>query len=734
MAGQIAGLLTVVVVGAAAAGYGGLLIRWLRGRAGMRMPSDGFSRAWIRLVLGLGIVGHLVAVAGLAHALSVGLIRGILAVGIAVAVLPVVLHRRKGARDWESEHGQKHGQVNGQGGGESDDAASATPGETEGNDREFMSSWTGPACRIAAVVAVLSLAPAASLPPLAYDVLEYHLEAPRLFLESGTLNGDDYNFFTRLPMEAEMLYAAGHAVRWPDLEDDRAAKWIAVGWAALFAWGCGVVARRMGGGRMVRWGTVAVGAALPLAGKVSLDAFSDGATAVFTQLMTVGFLGLLGRSSKGRADWFLAGAGAGLALSCKWGVLPHMILPAAALVLGFQAFGGQGWGFGVRRVLVAGVLTLVVFSPWVLRAAVVTGNPVFPWAASIFPSPTWNPGQEEFLVATHEPLRPWQGAFWRKAWEGAGIAAPRFDLSLGTQETEDGPVPALTLILPLGVVLAGAGLVRRRGRRVFGGALALSVLAVLAWAMVNQAPDRFLLPAAGVFVAVTVAGAGAIARAMRDARSARLTGLVAGLVLAAMVLQAEARRLALFTSGGYFAALVDPSVREEARGEVLGRPIVALQNQATAAMLRDGGRLLVLYEARGLLFPLPHLINTVFDRGILLDLMEDADTPEAIDRALAEQGFTNIVINEFELDRLVRFYPPLDSDTPIPPRGSLGKTPIEPYPLMDLYRPYASDPRFAARREVLMQWHAEVLNRSRWSFAGSSGLVICLSPIPDGLR
>jgi hypothetical protein len=197
-----------------------------------------------------------------------------------------------------------------------------------------------------------------------------------------------------------------------------------------------------------------------------------------------------------------------------------------------------------------------------------------------------------------------------------------------------------------------------------------------------------------------------------------------------MAVQGAARRVALHVSAGYFHAMTNPLVGEEARDQVLGRAIVTMQNRVAAAMLRDGGPLRGLYEARGLLFPLPHSLNTVFDRSVLLDSIGDADSPSAIDRALREKGFTNVVVNEFELDRLIRFYPPLDLGNPMPAREWLMKSPAEPHPLMDLYRPHASDARYAPRAAALRAWHVEVVKRARWRTTTPAGLTLCVSPIP----
>ncbi len=722
MGPQAAGAAALVLVAVAATGYGRAAVGLVEGGwSGFRRPWAGrrshFGRGWVTLVVGLGVLGHLLLLAGLVGLFSIGVIRGVLAVGVGFGIAGFA--------------GDLAGSIRSRSG---DDPQSGRRRAAGGYGRTL--PWLG---GVAGIASLVLLIPAAGMPPLAYDVLEYHLQAPRLFLAERSLEGDAHNFFTRLPMETELIYAAGHGVVAPSVEDDRAAKWLAAGLTVLFAWGCGVLARRMGGRRAARWGAVILGAALPLTGKVALDAFSDGAAAVFTLLMIYGFLGVAAagpgmakkdgerasRLVRRRSDLAWAAIGGGLAVSCKWGVLPHLVVPACALILVFT-LRDRGSGQGMKTAALFGVGVLLVFSPWMIRATLTTGNPVFPWAASVFPSTDWGSEQGEFLVETHQPVRPWEGAYWVKVWEGVNTAAPVVEIPWGRAEEES---PARRVPIPVGMMVVAVGFGLAWRRRAYLAAGILGGLAVLAWATVRQTPDRFLLPAAATLVPAAAVAAEMSVRRWRTRPGRRAIAWAAGIFLAVAVVQDGAGRMALYSSAGYFRALGNPLVGEAAREEILGRAMLALQGQAARESIRGGGKFLILYEARGLLFPLPHELNTVFDRSVLLDAMGEVDSPEAIDRMLMEKGYSHIIINEFELDRLVRFYAPLDREEPVPPREALRKEPAEPYPLMELYRPYAFDARFAQKEEAIRAWHRRVLERAQWRFVGSTGLILAISPV-----
>lgn len=711
MSGDWAGVGAAGILALAAAGFGGvffiLLQRWFR------WPAARPFRIWAALGVGLGITGHLLVVAGLARILNPWTIRAVLAIGIGLLLSHVWMALKRRC------------------------SAAATMGKRP------RTIWDLLLCA-AAGLALLSLLPAAAMPPLAYDVLEYHLQAPRLFIESGSLEGSPSNFFTRLPLEAELLYLAGHAVAAPTPYDDRTAKWIAVGWVVLFAWGAGEVGRRLGLRRTGRWGVMALAAALPLSGSIALDALNDAAAGVFVELMAVGLIGLFSARradqsacgprgigvSHPRGDMALAALGAGFALSCKWSVLPNVIFPALVALAVF-GIASRNIVPTLRKAAIFGVCALAVFSPWMIRGAVVAGNPVFPWAARWFSTETWGPEHEQFLIATHRPQRPWQVRYWSKVASGAHRILPAMTLLLGTGADKEGEedqdsAPHRTLLLPFGLAAAACVLLSRR-RSPGAWMLLWGVLGLLAWAGVGHAPDRFLFPMVGVFVPLVVLGVESVLRSSLPA--GRIAAWVLGLGLAAGAAQDQARRWAFYESAHYFSALGNDTAREELRAQLLGRPMTLMQQQVETELLRCGGAALVLYEARGLLFPKSAVLNTVFDKSPLLEWVAEAQTPAEIDAALRARGISLVVLNEIELHRLVTFYPPLDSSRPQPFRSFAGKPPLDAYPHLDYYRPYDADPRYPALRDALMAWHAQLLQRASWRHVGSNGLTLCITPL-----
>jgi hypothetical protein len=380
----------------------------------------------------------------------------------------------------------------------------------------------------------------------------------------------------------------------------------------------------------------------------------------------------------------------------------------------------------LRKAAIFGVCALAVFSPWMLRGAVVAGNPVFPWAAGWFPTETWGPEQEQFLVATHRPRRPWQTHYWSKVASGVHRILPALTLSLGAGSDEDETAPPRTVLLPFGLVAATCVLLSRR-RSPGAWILLWGVLGLLAWAGVGHAPDRFLFPIAGVFLPLTVVGVGALRR--HRLAAGRIAAWVLGIGLAAGAAQDQARRWAFYESAHYFSALGNDAAREELRAQLLGRPMILMQQQVETELLRRGGAALVLYEARGLLFPTSAVLNTVFDKSPLLEWVAEAQTPGEIDAALQARGISLVILNEIELHRLVTFYPPLDSSRPQPFRSFAGKPPLDAYPHLDYYRPYDADPRYPALRDALMAWHAKVLREASWRHVGSNGLTLCITPL-----
>jgi hypothetical protein len=203
-------------------------------------------------------------------------------------------------------------------------------------------------------------------PPVAWDVLAYHLALPKLYLRWGRIEEIPWMIHSHWPHLMEALYALPLA--WGG--ETTAALLHGAACAALAAALWRVARAEMGDA--AAWVTVALWASqtslLVLAG----TAHSDGAVALFIFLSTAAVIDWK-RTSRG--GWLLLGGLlAGFAASSKLHGAVH--LASLAAWVGLQRHQGRRC---LREAAVVLGLGLAVVGPWYLKTWIGSGNPVWPF-------------------------------------------------------------------------------------------------------------------------------------------------------------------------------------------------------------------------------------------------------------------------------------------------------------------------------------------------------------------
>lgn len=224
------------------------------------------------------------------------------------------------------------------------------------------------------------------VPPGAHewDSLSYHLAAPRAFIEAGRiieLPTDHHSYF---PFLTQMLFAAGLV-----FDGFAAAKLVHFAMGVLTVLTSFAVARRSLGERGGWIAALTVGLTPVVAWEAGV-AYIDLAQALYVAL---GFHALLiyleTRTSQCAA---LCGAMCGLALGVKTLSLMPVTAFAASLMLSRAR---------VRHLAPFASLLLVLGAPFYLRALVLTGNPVYPFAYSVFGGRYWDAHRARLYAGEH---------------------------------------------------------------------------------------------------------------------------------------------------------------------------------------------------------------------------------------------------------------------------------------------------------------------------------------------
>lgn len=415
------------------------------------LPASRTQQFCVALALGFGLQGTLLLTLGSSAALSLTTASTLVAIGLLLGLVFLAVRSR--------HHRTKPQQ----------------PGNAMSDGEIAGRSAFAPAAALLPVAALLGLLLfGAALPPgvlwipegNGYDVLEYHLQAPREFFLAGHIHFLPHNVYGNFPQQVEL-----HYLLLMHLFNDPYAAAIPsqylhglltiAGVIAVAAWTPG------------RWGPVAAVAVVGgsfLLTYTGVLAYNEGGVLLLTAVVAGLLIQSLSRPPDARLV-LLAGLLTGWAVGTK---LTAAGLVAAPLWLAWLISSQQP----LRPRLALATLWIIgaalAFAPWLIRGELMAGNPVYPFAYELLGGNAWSPEQAAQWHAGHQVAEPYQGLIGRFRLAALELFASG-QLSFA--------------LWGLGI----AGLLVRRDRISLLLGLWI-VLALAVWMTMTQMPVRFVLP------------------------------------------------------------------------------------------------------------------------------------------------------------------------------------------------------------------------------------------------
>jgi len=303
--------------------------------------------------------------------------------------------------------------------------------------------------------------------------------------------------------------------------------------------------------------------------------------------------------------------------------------PAGAVLLAVVAFvwlpaPWRDWRSRARLSIEIVAIATLVFSPWLVRNSVFTGNPIAPVLQSLF----YPAGREYF-----HPVALAQNAVFARSI-GFGRDFP--DLLLlpvnATLRVRDGydtfgyRIGVMYVVAVLASLVAGV----TRGPSVAGTALKLAGLLTLLWFYTFQEP-RYLLPA---LCLMAVAGGVGLDRLIP--RGLHRNGALLLIPLVALLhTQSKAALLLPYRYGYALGSL--PVAGFEAQ-----EPALAVV-PALRRLMGPGDRLMLIYESRGFFYRgMDYVFSNWFE---VMQMVHEAESPAAFADQLAALGVTHVLVN-----------------------------------------------------------------------------------------
>jgi dolichyl-phosphate-mannose-protein mannosyltransferase len=472
---------------------------------------------------------------------------------------------------------------------------------------------------LASAAGLLLLGPflGAWVPDYGWDGFSYHLAVPERYLYRGRIVVTPLFPHSAFPHTVEMLYLFALSLDSGALAKLLHLQFGALAAAAVFAT-AGAASRRAG---ML---AVAILAADPLFNWELGVAYNDLAAAFFAVLAAAAAGEW--RRERARPALRIAAVFAGACLGVRY--------PAGAVLLAVVAFlwlsvPWRDWADKARLTVEVVALAALVFSPWLVRNFVFTGNPMAPVLQSVF----HRQGGEYF----HPVALAQAVTFARSIGFGRGI----LDLLLlpvnATLRVEIGSYAAfgyrigvMYVVGVLAFVFAG-----HRSPSAAGAALKLAGLLTLVWFYTFQEP-RYLLPALCLIAVAGGVGLNCLITRGRHGAALWLIPLVA-----LIHTQWSAARLLPYRYGYALGSL--PLAAFEAQEPSLA--VVPRLRQ----LMAPGDRLFLIYEPRGFFYRgLDYLASNSWE---VMQMVHEAESPAAFAEQLAALGVTHVLVNTDNVKR-----------------------------------------------------------------------------------
>jgi hypothetical protein len=470
------------------------------------------------------------------------------------------------------------------------------------------------------------------LPPIEFDVREYHLQAPKEFYQLGRIEFLPHNVYANMPLGAEMWALAAMVIEQDWWRGALVGKTVIASLLPLTALALLAVGTRLGS-RTAGMVAALLYVSFPWLLQVSILGLIDGAVAYFVALTLLAIC--IDRTPE-IPPWQqflldgLAGFLAGSAAACKYPALLFVVAP----VLAWVAWAARTSGVSAvcRHFLLAALCAMSACGPWLAKNWILTGNPVYPLMYSIFDGATRTPANAARWHAAHRPPGFSPLALIADA-ERVLFTSPWLSPLLW-------PLVAIAIyvIWKHRRVDAENSTVLSLGRDKWLALLAYAAFLFACWWLFTHRIDRFWLPAVPVLA------------------------LLAGYAVAELSAEFERRLLMAYLSLGLVWCLLlemSPLIGYSCYLAPLDqlRTSVERVDPWILELNRRGGRVLVIGEAAVFDFEHPVLYNTTFDQSWLerYHVGDPGATSEqnlaAFDKLAAEHDLDFVYVDWDEITR-----------------------------------------------------------------------------------
>jgi hypothetical protein len=222
-------------------------------------------------------------------------------------------------------------------------------------------------------------------PPIARDALIHHLAIPKLWLENGGFYEIKWASFSYFPMNVDLLYIIPLY-----FNKDFIANFIHMS----FGIGTSILIYHYLRNRISRIAGllgILIFLSTPIVIRLSTQAYVDLGLTFFTTASILSFIRYRDGKFKEFKWLFLSSFIMGLALGTKYNALIAWIFLSLAIVFVYSRDTKKQWR-AIGNGAIFFLISLFIFSPWLIKNLILTGNPLYPLFQGIFNISSASPG------------------------------------------------------------------------------------------------------------------------------------------------------------------------------------------------------------------------------------------------------------------------------------------------------------------------------------------------------
>ena len=475
------------------------------------------------------------------------------------------------------------------------------------------------------------------IPPLDYDVLEYHLGGPAQYIRDGRISFLPFNVYAAFPSNIEMLYLFALGLKGDPMRGAALAGLINVALGLLAALAAGSIARRVSISPVAGFIAAAAFYVFPWTSYLSIRHYVEPGMLLFALVAIGVFIDYLEGGEKRLAA--LAGIFAGLSAGCKYPAVLFLVLPMAVAIFIAAAL-QKKWKPAVLHTAIFLGITAAVLLPWLIKNTVATGNPTYPLLYGIFDGANWSNEQDA----------KWRNAHLPKEFGVTLFATSTWRFLREPEVTRVGPagIEKETSILIWLPVLIGVIAVAPRSRKQWL-LIAYAALCLLLWYATTHRIARFIAP---WFMILLIPAACSAARAIAWRKAVGFGIAFAAILLwTVQTVRDRSPNAELFFALGMYNE--HSALEQLSEGSTFSCEAIEAINE-----LPRGSKVLMIGEAQTFYCTTPVVAPTVFDRNPIefdmyrLELKYMQGHAGTLRRDLLKKGFTHVYVNLPETRRL----------------------------------------------------------------------------------